>query len=79
MNYSDLAFLADLKDYLNYDIVSIKVIRKNLLFTLNDVSINLLDSIIQNYNYEYLKINLKYDPYEDGYALTIYLYEKEGD
>lgn len=88
MKYRDLAFLKDLKDYLKYDIQSIKVIRisdskeisKNHLFILNDVSIDILDSMLRNYDYDYLKINLEYNPYENGYLLTIYLYnKKEGD
>ena len=87
MKYKDISFLKNLEDYLKYDIQSIKVIRinnskeirKNHLFILNDVSIDLLDSILRNYNYDYLKINLEYNPYENGYILTIYLYEKEGE
>ena len=79
MRYRDLSFLTDLKEYLNYDIVSIRVIRKNPLFILNDISIDILDSIIRNYDYDYLKINLDYEPYENGYLLTIHLFEKEGE
>ena len=87
MNYKDFSFLKDLKDYLKDDIQSIKVIRIddskeisiNHLFILNNVSITLLDSMLNNYNYDYLKINLEYNPYENGYLLTIELYEKEGD
>ena len=87
MKYKDISFLKYLEDYLKYDIQSIKVIRinnskeirKNHLFILNDVSIDLLDSMLRNYNYDYLKINLEYNPYENGYILTIYLYEKEGE
>lgn len=79
MKYEDLSFLAELKDYLDYDIVSINVTRKNPLFILKDVSIDILDSILVNYNYDYLKIGLDYSPYENGYSLTINLYEKEGE
>lgn len=79
MKYADLSFLTEIKDYLNHDIVSIKVIRKNPLFILKDISINILDSILVNYNYDYLKIDLEYKQYENGYLLTIYLYEKEDD
>ena len=87
MKYKDFSFLTELKDYLKYDIQSIKVIRinnskeirKNHLFILNDVSIDLLDSMLKNYNYDYLKINLNYQSYENGYLLSIYLYEKEGE
>ena len=87
MKYKDFSFLTDLKNYLEYDIASIKVIRinhskeirKDHLFILNDVSIDLLDSMIKNYNYEYLKIYLHYHSYENGFELTIYLYEKEGE
>ena len=87
MNYKDFSFLKDLKDYLKDDIQSIKVIgiddskeiSINHLFILNDVSITLLDSMLNNYNYDYLKINLEYNLYENGYLLTIYLYKKEGE
>lgn len=79
MKYADLSFLTELKDYLDYDIVSINVTRKNPLFILKDVSIDILDSILVNYNYDYLKIGLDYQPYENGYLLTIDLYEKEGE
>ena len=87
MKYKDLSFLKDLEDYLKYDIQSIKVIRinhskeitKNYLFILNDVSTDILDSMLRNYNYDYLKINLDYQSYENGYLLSIYLYEKEGE
>lgn len=79
MKYKDFSFLTNLKDYLNYEITSIRVIRKNPLFILNDVSIDILDSMLKNYNYDYLKINLEYSPYEKGYLLTIHLHEKEGE
>lgn len=79
MKYTDFSFLTELKDYLDYDIVSINVTRKNPLFILKDVSIAILNSILANYKYDYLKVGLEYHPYEKGYILTIDLYEKEGE